>query len=440
VNSSLPEDFRAEEALLAVALASLDFADRRAKEKVMALPAELFWTPFHREAYEVAQRVFGSTGAVEWQSVTRLMPDHSASLAVLAVAYTDPGMIGFYSDSLRLCHAKRQIYTAGLTTAVNALNLAPEAPDAASLIGSGVEALVSIHSGTAREAVTLRSAFMELIDVFGQPKSLGIQTQFPQINAVTPGIKRQKYWLISGGPSDGKSAFVQNLSSCLIEHKQIHTYYSAELPTEELTQRYMAINCGVSLNVWEKLHHEITPEEQMGMQKAARWDGLDLLHIVDAVGWTPDQVVADMAERAAAGHVAAIIDYLTLLELDYLAPKNREQQVARASQKFQRAFKKLNVTGFVLSQLNDDGQVRESRAPHQDCDVHMRLEKVIGDDGETEVKHQRRLRVMKSRQGKRGDSFMFHFAGEFQKFSPMDWRPEDNQPKQTTKPRRAFKR
>jgi replicative DNA helicase len=335
--------------------------------------------------------------------------------------------LAYYVERLKTCLAKRRIYEAGLKTAVDALSIAPEAPDPAALVGSAVESFASIQSGTEREAVTLRQAFLEMADVIGQPKQLGLATPFRRLNDVTPGFKPGKYWLISGGPSDGKSAMAQNLSSCMLNADIPHTYYSAELTVEELTQRYLAINCNVSLNLWEKLDTEITHEDHIALANSSRWNGLDLLNIVDAVGWTVDQVCIHMAEMAAQGHKAAVIDYLALLELEYLAPKMREQQVARASQKLQRAAKKTGMTVFVLSQLNDDGQVRESRAPHQDCDVHIRMEKVTekGPDGEPrEATDKRKMRIMKSRQGKRGGLFYFQFVGEFQRFYEIQYTEE----------------
>lgn len=436
VNASLPEDNRAEECVLSTVLAEMEYGGKHLKEKAFLVNADVFYQPLHRLIFETAQRVWNATGDVEWQAVTKLMPDAHNAIAYLSVSHVTPDLLAYNVERLNSCLAKRQIVHAALTTAVAALDLNPDAPDTAAIIGSGVEALAAIQAGSQQGAVTLREAYLAMLDQLGQPKSLGTPTPFPRLNEVTPGFKDGKYWLISGGPSDGKSAMVQNLTSGLINRSVAGVYYSAELTTEDLTQRYMAINQGLSLNVWEKVHEEITHEEQHKLADATRWPGLDLLHIVDAVGWTPDQVTSHMAEMAAKGCKWAVVDYLTLLELDYLAPKMREQQVARASQKFQRAAKKTGMLAFILSQLNDDGQVRESRAPHQDCDVHARMEKVLATNEageEYEVIDQRKMRIMKSRQGKRGSVFRFHFQGEFQKFNEMDFREEDNAPQQPKK-------
>lgn len=433
VNASLPEDNRAEEGVLQTILADREFGDNFLKEKAFLVRPEVFYKPLHKLIFETARRIWNASGDVDWEAVTKLMPEARNDIAVLSTSHITASMLAYDVERLNTCLAKRQIVHAALTTAVAALDLTPEAPNTPAIIGSAVEALAAIQSGNQQGAITLRESYLAMLDQLGQPKSIGTPTPYPRLNEVTPGFKDGKYWLISGGPSDGKSAMVQNLTSGLVNRNVAGVYYSAELTIEDLTARYMAINQGVSLNVWERTVEELTPEIQQKMVSASRWDGLDIVHMIDAVGWTPDQVTSHMAEMAAKGCKWAVIDYLTLLELDYLAPKMREQQVARASQKFQRAAKKTGLLTFVLSQLNDDGQVRESRAPHQDCDVHARMEKVLAtnEQGEEyEVIDQRKMRIMKSRQGKRGGLFRFHFQGEFQKFNEMDFREEDNQPAQ----------
>ncbi len=69
------------------------------------------------------------------------------------------------------------------------------------------------------------------------------------------------------------------------------------------------------------------------------------------------------------------MDYLQLVDGDKVSKDDsREQIIAKTSRTLRRAASELNIAILLLVQLNEDGQVRESRAPGMDCTAHVRIE------------------------------------------------------------------
>ncbi len=87
-----------------------------------------------------------------------------------------------------------------------------------------------------------------------------------------------------------------------------------------------------------------------------------------------------------------IVDYIQLVPPTN--PKDsRERQVAHISYSLQKMAQELGVHVIALSQVNDDGKVRESRAIGHDADIVLELE---GEDDE------RTLKIRKNRDGEKG--------------------------------------
>jgi replicative DNA helicase len=67
----------------------------------------------------------------------------------------------------------------------------------------------------------------------------------------------------------------------------------------------------------------------------------------------------------------------------------------------------------ALSQLNDDGKLRESRAIGQDADIVL----IIKDAKDSEDAFQREIVILKARNGPRGEKVLVDFYGEYASFS-----------------------
>ena len=107
-----------------------------------------------------------------------------------------------------------------------------------------------------------------------------------------------------------------------------------------------------------------------------------------------------------------VVDYAQLVEGLRSKGDNREREVASISRTLKVAATKLNCLVILLSQLNDDGRLRESRALGQDANAVLFLEQ-DGDKG-------MRVRVGKARSAPSGVEVPLQWLPQFTRFQARD--------------------
>jgi replicative DNA helicase len=98
------------------------------------------------------------------------------------------------------------------------------------------------------------------------------------------------------------------------------------------------------------------------------------IHIVETSDLSISQLKAKCRQVAAKQGIKFIgIDYLQLVKGNLRRDGNREQEVASISRGVKELAGEMYCPVMVLSQLNDDGKLRESRAIGQDADSLWKL-------------------------------------------------------------------
>lgn len=121
-----------------------------------------------------------------------------------------------------------------------------------------------------------------------------------------------------------------------------------------------------------------------------------------------EHVTAKMARMKASGGLdLAAIDYAQLVKGLKGDKDNREREVASIPREFKKACMKLECVGVLLSQLNEQGRLRESRALGQDANCVFFLE----DDGSD-----KKVRVGKARSAPPGTEIPLQWEPGFTKF------------------------
>ena len=105
-----------------------------------------------------------------------------------------------------------------------------------------------------------------------------------------------------------------------------------------------------------------------------------------------------------------MVDYLQLLEDEGRKGGTREEIIANISRRLKRTAIKSKKAIITASQLNDNNQLRESRAIGQDADHILFLEKVGDNDAS------RRVNCQKNRTGERFWTLDLNFLGQYYKF------------------------
>jgi replicative DNA helicase len=115
-----------------------------------------------------------------------------------------------------------------------------------------------------------------------------------------------------------------------------------------------------------------------------------------------------------------VVDYLQLVEgSNKRRNDNRQLEVADVSRSLTLMAKELGVAVLALSQLNDNGLLRESRAIGQDADIVLRISTPDSDDA-----FRRTIVIEKNRDGQRWKRIPVEFHGQYMCFSDAPLDPE----------------
>lgn len=247
----------------------------------------------------------------------------------------------------------------------------------------------------------------------------GLTTGFALLDSYTYGLQPGHLWVIAGGPSDGKSTVMQNILEGAVGTGSKCAVYQLEMPIEEQALRFLSSDSGV--NSGSLLTGTMTHEEQVAL--AASFKRLQKLGMdyVNVDGANADDILADIEQ---GDYAVVMVDYLQLLDVTTAKGESREQAVSNVARKLKNLAKRKAVTILTGSQLNDDGQLRESRAIGQHADKVLYVSKVEANGEADETR--RSLDIKKNRGGPRGKRIQLRFAGASYRFREMsdndaDW-------------------
>jgi replicative DNA helicase len=234
---------------------------------------------------------------------------------------------------------------------------------------------------------------------------VGISTGFPFIDSKTGGMQGGRVWVIAGKPGDGKSVLMQNFLESAVSLGKKVRIYPLEMTQQEQAYRLLCSQGNLdNQSVWKGM---MTRAEQAALMDAVKKLGIARCDIVDVNGATASEILADIEQSDCD---VAMVDYLQLMEDDGNKKGSREEIIASISRRLKRTAVKCGKVILTASQLNDFGQLRESRAIGQDADHVVYIEKVDDDDTK------RLLKCIKNRTGERFWEKQLDFLGQYYKF------------------------
>jgi replicative DNA helicase len=228
----------------------------------------------------------------------------------------------------------------------------------------------------------------------------------------TGGLCAPDLIVVSGQTSDGKTAFAMNVVESVCIAQRIPTLvFSLEMTDSEIAERILQANAEVDLfklrigvSLTEKNYHDLTVSAGRLSESP--------LYLCDDSDLTMRQIRAK-ARRYKAKHGIGfiVIDYTQLVGPDD-SKENRERQVANISGQAKQMAKELKSPVMILSQLNDDGKLRESRAIGMDGNVVLKLDTPDPENAPNE----RDLWICKQREGPRNVPVPLTFIPHFTRF------------------------
>lgn len=232
--------------------------------------------------------------------------------------------------------------------------------------------------------------------------STGLADLDEKIGGMAPGL----LMIIQADTSVGKTALALSFLRAYAEQGHKALVFSYEMSSARLSKRLLSSISRVPL---KNILRGTLSDQQMIMLEGGVRKAMGLpVYFREKISDMNVNAIRREARRAVKqfGVGMVVVDYIQLVPPANVKD-NRERQVAHISYSLQKMAQELNVTVVALSQVNEDGKVRESRAIGHDADILLDLE---GEDDE------RTIWIRKNRDGERGRvDLTFH--AETQRFS-----------------------
>lgn len=250
--------------------------------------------------------------------------------------------------------------------------------------------------GEADAKTLVNHALTELERLFAQAGAIGgLSTGLPDVDKLTDGLHAGEMIVVAAYPGVGKSALSANIAVINALAGHACAIFSLEMTPGQLMMR--ALCSEARLDTYAVRDNTVSEADMARLNIAAQRLRAAPIRIENCNGMTSGQLRA-MARRLHQKEPLrlAVVDYLQLVSHP---ADNREQEVAAISKAVKSMAMELNIPVLALSQLNDEGRMRESRAIGQDADSVWKIEL----DGERQPKDQPvKLRVDKNRNGPTG--------------------------------------
>lgn len=223
--------------------------------------------------------------------------------------------------------------------------------------------------------------------------------------------------VIGAQTSLGKSAMAHNIAAaaCMNGASKKVAIFSMEMTRDEVCERIFAGECDIQLADIREQNIDLEKLRKMERFIGEKIpDGYPLMVIDESI--QDVGAIVSMCKRFKKEHGLdlVIVDYLQLISpLTTGKETNRQIEVASVSRKLKVMAKDLDVIVVSLSQLNDQNQLRESRAIGQDADIVL----YIVEPKDATKTSLREIHIMKSRNGRSKDKVEVDFFPPYASFA-----------------------
>ncbi len=378
------------------------------------LPVEMFYGAANRLIYQVLLEFNQALRPVDLVTLSnyfldKKLMDKIGGPAVLAEIYSFVPTTAHYAYYVSIVREKF-ILRQGIGICTDAIEESYQLvhDEGQQWTASLVEKTLRLHEQTMGGKSSGRSYRELLVEVVTNAGAgpRGDTLGLPWVDRITGGAQPKKVFVIAGGISDGKSALAIQMCGSLAENGHPGAIYSLEMPGEEVMQRVICQQANIRSGVWT--NGSLNADEMAKFKAFTRRADLPVV-VHDDLEAIEEIAASIRIEKGRRNIKWALIDYAQLCTAKRDKSDNREREMAIISRTTKRVAMTLDITIFLLSQLNDDGKLRESRAIGADADKVLILSTTKNED-------ERVLRIAKNRGGPRNKKILMSFEGEYFRF------------------------
>lgn len=258
---------------------------------------------------------------------------------------------------------------------------------------------------------------------------VGLPTGFVDLDRLLGGLQRSDLIIVAGRPGMGKSSLGLTIANNVaLKHNKVVAFFSLEMSGEQLVQRLIAGETGISS---QRLRTGDLPDADWSrMVKASGSLSDSLVFVDDSPSPSPIEIRTKSRRLAAEyGLDLIIVDYLQLLRSG-IQSENRVQEVSYISRSLKGLARELNVPVIAMSQLSRAVETRSDKKPiladlresgsiEQDADVVLFIYRDEQYDTDTDRKNIADILIAKHRNGPTGQ-ISLRFVSEQTKFTDLD--------------------
>lgn len=266
--------------------------------------------------------------------------------------------------------------------------------------------------------------FREFVAAVGtgvKNRHAGGRQQFIEISGIRSldlclgGLKPGEQIVIGAETSYGKTALALQMAThvALGDQRKKVAVFSFEMKGESLAERIISAKAEVRMGAIRSGELNEKELEKMDLFLASVPDGRTIV-IEDAYDLDINGIISRCRRLKATGELDVIIvDYLQLVSPALVRESSRQREVADISRRLKVLAGELGMVVIALSQLNDEGKLRESRAIGQDADIVL----LIKEPKDSSDSFEREIWIDKARNGPRGKKIKVDFYGDYVSFS-----------------------
>ena len=366
-------------------LSSIIFDPQQFDELGNIIKKEDFYLPAHQDIFEAMTRLYAKDEPIDEEFIKKELIrakkfDEQALLEVLA---TNPiSNTKAYVEELKDKALKRHLLT--LTTEIKKVTVEEDLPsnEVIDIVEKKLYDITQQNlTSDFKDSPTVTHDTLEYIKEMkarGNSILVGVDTGFYELNKMTTGYGKGDLVIIAARPAMGKTSFVLNTVSNLVQQGKGVAFFSLEMPAEQLMLRLLSIQTSIPL---QKLRvGDMSDEEWNRLSDAISKMNEAKLFVDDNSNININQLRSKL-RKLKNQHPEielAVIDYLQIMQGS--GTKDRHLEVSEISRGLKILARELNIPIVALSQLNRGlesradkrpmlSDIRESGSIEQDADI-----------------------------------------------------------------------
>lgn len=417
-SESLPFDEDMEQALICSMMLNAEIID-----ECRSLPEEAFYIPKFQLLFRTLKRFRDAKQAFDFKFLKKDLDDSGqleevGGIEGLNETWSSVSSSAFWRDYL--AKVKDEYYRRSVFLACNKLEgrmLDRTVESGASIREVAEETLTRLAISTMPRPKTGKDVMLDVCAMIQERKEnpgiSGITFGLARLDRIICGVQPGEVVTVGAETSGGKSAFAMQTVVLAAKQGKPSAVFSLEMSARNLGLRMIA-NEGQKISVRQMRNPEgLTDAQIRDVQRTATQLANLPIYFDDDFDFDIDTIVSRCRHLKARYNIElVIIDYLQLIRGPVRRrDSTREREVAEVSRRLKEMARELNLVVLSLSQLNDDGLLRESRAIGQDSTIVLivKTPNASRDDEKT-------IEIAKHRDGPRREKITVYFDGAFVRF------------------------